>query len=110
MVQAAGGTRIGRVLTTPAPPLLLRSRDGLIEIPNDVVHILNSNRDSDEVLAHAGGQLLRIVQLLVGGGGRVNDQALGVTEVGQVREDLHGVDQFAPRLRSALDAERDRKS
>ena len=36
----------------------------------------------------------------------MNDQALGVAQVRQVREDLHVVDQLAPRCRAALDAER----
>ena len=50
-------------------------------------------------------QLLLVAQLLVRGGCRVNDQALGVAQIGQVREDLHVVDQLAARLGAALDSE-----
>ena len=79
--------------------LLLRSGDGLVQVPDNIVDIFDAHGDPHQVLADSGRGLLLVVQLLVRGRSRVNDQALGVAEVGQVREDLHGVDQLAPGLR-----------
>ena len=48
----------------------------------------------------AGGPLLLGAQLLVRGGGRVDHQALGVADVGQVREQLQRFDERLARPRS----------
>jgi hypothetical protein len=45
--------------------------------------------------------------LLVRRRGRMNRQGLGVTHVGQMRYQLQGIDEFLPRLGSALDAKTD---
>ena len=55
----------------------------------------------------ARGELLVVGQLLVGGAGRVDDQALGVADVGEEAEQLDAVDEPPAGVRAALDAERD---
>ena len=54
-----------------------------------------------------GRRLLVGVELLVGGGGRVDDQALRVADVGEQAEQLHAVDERPAGVRAALDAEGD---
>ena len=50
------------------------------------------------------GQLL-IVQLAVGGGSRVDDQALHVSDVGQQREHLQVINKLEGLFTAALDVE-----
>ena len=51
------------------------------------------------------GALLLVAQLLVGRAGRVDDQRLGVADVGQVREQLQPLDEAPAGLEAAPDAE-----
>src|SRR5688572_2677164 len=46
----------------------LRFCKRLVEVPQDVLNVLESNRDADQVLGHAGGFQLKRTELLVGGG------------------------------------------
>ena len=46
---------------TESPTLLLRSGDGLVKIPDDIVDILDADRDSHQVRADAGRELLLVV-------------------------------------------------
>ena len=58
------------------------------QIGDDVIDVLGADGQADGVLIDLLlGQLL-LVQLAVGGGGRVDDKALHVRYVGQQREDL----------------------
>ena len=68
--------------------LRLRRRDGLVQIPDDVVEVFDPHREAHQVLRYAGFQLLLVAQLLVRGGGGMDDQALGIAQVRQVREQL----------------------
>ena len=55
--------------------------------------MLGADRQADRVLLNADvGQLLR-GELSMGGGGRVDDQALHISDVRQQREDLQVVDE-----------------
>jgi len=58
----------------------------------DVVQMLNPHRDPNHVRRHPTPFLLGIGELLVRGGGRVNDQGLGVPDVGEVRGEDAAVD------------------
>ena len=49
-------------------------------------------------------------ELLVRGGGGVDDQRLGVADVGQQGEQLDGVDELLARFEAALDAEGDQRA
>jgi len=68
----------------------------------NVVNRLQAHRQPHEVVGHAGGDLLLGCELLVGRGRRVNDQALRVSDVGEVREQLHRVDELDAGLATAL--------
>src|SRR4051812_17876872 len=87
--------------------LLLRSAYGLVKIPKDVVQVFDADREANEVLADAGVDLLGVAELLVRGGRGVDYEALGVAEVGEVGEDLDGVDQLRAGVAPSLDAEGD---
>ena len=67
--------------------------------------MLDTDGDADHVLAHAGGFLLRLGELLVGGGRRVDHQGLGVAHVGELRRQAEGVDELGAGAEAALDAE-----
>lgn len=55
---------------------------GLVHIRFEIVHMLQPDTQADIIRGYAGGGLLGPGQLLVGGGGRVDDQGLGVADVG----------------------------
>ena len=61
-----------------------------------------ADRQPDEVLGRAGRDLLLGRQLRVGRRGRMDDQRLGVADVGQQREDLDVVDEPPTGLDAAL--------
>lgn len=54
----------------------------LVDIPQDVVERLDPNGQADQFGEHAAGPLLRFVHLPVGRRGRVDDERLGVANVG----------------------------
>jgi len=68
----------------------------------DVFHIFQTNRKTDVVRRHAGFFLLGRGQLLVRGRGWMDHQALGVADVGEVRQQLHRVDKLLARFQPAL--------
>lgn len=51
----------------------------------DIVEVFNSDRHSNHIRSYPTPFLLGIGELLVRGGGRVNDQGLGVPDVGEMR-------------------------
>ena len=69
--------------------------------------MLEADREPDEVGRDAGRLLLGLVELLMGGRGRVDDQRLRVADVGEEAEELDAVDEPAAGLDAALDPERD---
>ena len=81
--------------------------EGLGQVGDEVVDVLQADRQADEVIGDAGRSLLLGLQLRVRGRGGVDDERLGVADVGQQAEDLDVVDEPAPGLDAALDAERD---
>ena len=68
------------------------SIQSLVDISNDVVDVFNTNRHADHRCRHASSRELIGLQLLVGGGCRVNDQGLGVSDIGQMGQQLDIVD------------------
>jgi len=77
----------------------------LVQVRDDVVFVLQTDGKADEVVRDARFEPLLRRQLLVGGGRRVDHEALGVADVRQVGEQLEVVDELLPRLDAALDAE-----
>ena len=85
----------------------LRSTQGLRQVGGDVAGGFEANGEAHHVFADAGrGELLRI-HLLMRGAGRVDDERLGVANIGEVAGKLQRLDEFAPRRPAALDAKAD---
>src|SRR5437762_14225670 len=76
-------------------------RKRLPKVGDEVIDVLETNREADEVRGGARGNLLLRLQLRVGRGGRVDDQRLRVADVGEETEDLHVVDQLAAGIHAA---------
>ena len=64
------------------------SLDGLIEIGEDIANVLDADGEADQLGRDAGAGLLLDGELLVRGGGGMDDERLGVADVGQQREEL----------------------
>ena len=79
----------------------------MVEIGEDVVDVFDADGESDELGRNAGGKQLLLAELRVGGGRRVDRERLCVADVGEVFEELEGVDEFCSRRGTALDAEDD---
>ena len=67
----------------------------MIQIGNDVVNSFDADRQPDHVGAGTRGHALLVGELAVSGRGRMDDQALGIADVGDVAEQLDAVDQLA---------------
>jgi two-component system, sensor histidine kinase len=78
---------------------------GLVDVPQDVVDVLQPHRHAHHVRRHAGGQLLRVVELAVRGAGRVDDQRARVADVHQVAHELRRFDELHACRHAALHAE-----
>ena len=91
--------------------LLIESNLGclerLVDVGNNVLHLLDAYGEADEIGGDPCRNLLLRRQLLVGRGSGMNDQRLGVTDVGQVRQELHAIDKFLACLHTTPDAETD---
>src|ERR1700730_4904591 len=88
-------------------PLRLGAAERLVQVPQDVLHVLDADRDADQLGPDARGPQLLVAQLLVGRRTGVDDQLLGVPHVGQVAEQLDRLDEPLAGGPSALDAERE---
>src|SRR3972149_5780139 len=64
--------------------LLLGGLERLVEIGEQVLRLLESDREGPHVLAHARGGARRGAHLLLGGPRRMNPQRLGVAHVGEM--------------------------
>ena len=81
-------------LVAAARRSLLRRLQRLVQVGDDVAHVLDADRQADELRRHAGLRLLLGRQLRVRRRGRVDDQRLGVADVGQVAGQLDAVDEL----------------
>src|SRR5262245_46250013 len=66
---------------------------GVVEVVDDVVDVLDADGDADHVVAYARRVTLVVGHLLVRGRRRMDDQGLGVADVRQVRRQVHRVDE-----------------
>src|SRR3954451_12691293 len=66
----------------------LRNLERLIDVPEDVVHVLNANREANVIVGCSGCDLLFGAELRVGGRRRMNCQRACITNVGKMREKL----------------------
>ena len=77
----------------------------LVEVGDQVVDVLDADREPDQSSGHAGGHELVGGQLGVGRGGVVDRQRLGVADVGQVAEQLQRLDEPRAALAAGLQPE-----
>src|SRR5690606_16247338 len=99
MIAAAGrGAR-------EAPRRCLSGPERLVEVPEDVVDVLDADAQPHEVGAHAGRGLLVGRELAVRGRRGMDREALRVADVGEVAEQLQALDELLAGLDAALDAE-----
>ena len=82
-------------------------RKGLVEIGQDVVDVLDADGEADEFWFDAAGELLLGGKLGVGRGGWVNGEGFGVSEIGDVGEELESVDELCSGVCSAFDSKDD---
>jgi hypothetical protein len=61
-----------------------RFAESLVDIGLEIADVLESDREPNIVLGHTGRLLFGARELLVGGRGRMNDEAFRVTDVGQM--------------------------
>src|SRR5262249_33159914 len=78
----------------------------LVEVANQVVGGFKADREADHIWARARRQALLVAQLAMRRPGGMQDQAAGVADIGEMRKQLHALDQFDPGLVAALDAKR----
>ena len=58
--------------------------EALLKVPDDVVNVLGTDRDADQVLRDAAVGFLRVGQLLVGRGPGVDGQGFGIADAVRV--------------------------
>jgi hypothetical protein len=87
--------------------VLLGGGEGLVEVRDQVVHVLDADRQPHEVLRHAGVVELLGGELRVRRGRVVDRQRLGVADVGEVAEQLQRLDEPPAAVASGRDAEAD---
>ncbi len=78
---------------------------GLIQIPEQILRILQTDTQSHHVRRYPGPAHLLLAQLAVGGAGRMDGQALGIADIGHMAEEPQLVDEALAGLPPALDAE-----
>ena len=76
-----------------------------LEIRNDVFDILNSNGHSNQIGRHTRSKLFLRCKLGVCCRGRMDDESLGVTDIGQLTGKLEAVDCLGRNFHVSLDAE-----
>ena len=81
--------------------------EGVVKGADDVIDVLESDGEADEFGLESGLALILVGELGVGGGGGVDDEALGVADVGEEAEELDVVDESDTLGAAALDAEDD---
>ena len=83
--------------------LYCRCGKALFQIGDDVVDVLRTDGETDGIRVDVLILELFCRELGVGGGGRVNDQALHIGDVCQQRENFQRVDESVSLLHTALD-------
>src|SRR5713101_7669370 len=81
-----------------------RHCQGFIQVPQDILYILNPDRQANEVGRDSSSQLVFLGKLLVRCAGGVDNQAARISDVGKVGEEPHAVDDFFTGFVAPLDA------
>src|SRR5450755_566211 len=77
----------------------------LIDVPEDIIERFESDREAHHLRRDAGGALLVFVELAMRRRRRMDDQGLRISDVGQVRQELHRLDESNAGCGASLDAE-----
>src|SRR5690606_29491226 len=85
----------------------LRLGEGLVDIGDDVVDMLDAHRNAHQVFRNASPRQLFRAELAVRGRSRVAGQRLGVADIDQPQDHVQRVDELAACFHTALDAEAD---
>ena len=96
--RADGSATVGSVM-------LDRGVQRLVEIPADVLGVLQPDRDAHEIRANTAGDEGVVVELLMGGRRRVDDERADITDVGEMAAQLDGFDEPPARVTAADDTE-----
>ena len=88
--------------TRSPPNASRRGLQRLVEVSEDVVDVLEADREAHVVLRHAGRELLFGPELRVGGRRRMNRERARVADVGDVIEKLQRVDETFAGFDAAL--------
>src|SRR4029079_3359682 len=81
-----------------------------VEIGNDVRHVLDADRETDDIGTGPGGLPLLLGELAMGGRPWMDDQAPRIADIGEMREELDVGDKLDAGLAAALDAERQHRA
>jgi len=76
-------------------------QEASFEVRQDVVDRLDAYGETHKVRAYAGRRLLRLAQLRVGRRCRVDGEAPGVADVGEVAEEFQALDEVPPGVAAA---------
>ena len=79
--------------------------EGLIEVVADIGYVFDADGDADVFGADTGRELFGFGQLLMRGGGRVDHEGFGVSQIGEVAGEFDAIDQFDAGVFAAFDAE-----
>src|SRR4051794_21178842 len=89
---------------------LLRKSEGLAEVVDDVGGGFDADRQPHQFLTDACGLKLCSIHLLMRGAGRMNNQRLGIADIGQMTDQAQAFDELPARRAAALDSEADDRS
>src|SRR5699024_2016052 len=82
--------------------LIHRGSQRLVKIPNNVVDVFNTHRNTYQIIRNTGSSQLLIRQLLVSSRARMQHQRFSVTDIGQMRCQLQISHKRCRRLPAAL--------
>src|SRR5690625_4658301 len=86
-----------RLLETTKPP---------VQVLLNIFYVFQAHRQPDQIIGNTGLVSLLRAQPAMGGGGRVNDGAFGIAQVGGKRKNLRAVDHLPCFTLPAFNAER----
>src|SRR5690349_6398611 len=87
--------------------MLRDSLQSLVDVPEDVLRVLDADRKPDHVGAHARARKLFVIELAVRGGGWVDHERLCVADIREMAQEFAHVDEALAGFRGivCLDAE-----
>src|SRR5580658_7314051 len=84
--------------------------EGLLQIGNDVVDVLDADAQANQLRGNAGVALFFGRHLPVSGGGRVARERLGIAEIYQPLDQFQGVIEFDRSIVTALESDRHQRT